>query len=261
MSADLHSEELFSVRGKTVLITGASSGLGWHFAELLAARHARLAVAARREQALVQLAQQLRETGAEVLPVAMDVTDGDSVRSAFLRIEQQLGVVNVVLNNAGIADSEAALQLTEARWQQVIDTNLNGAWRVATAAAQCMVAAGISGSIINILSILSFATASGLSSYGAAKAGLLQLTRYQALEFARHRIRVNGIAPGYIHTAINDTFFNTAAGQKKIQRIPQQRLGVPADLDGALLLLASDASQYMTGSTITVDGGYLCAGL
>ena len=254
--------ELFSVRGKTILISGASSGLGWHFAELLANQQARLAVAARREQTLWQLAEELHKTtAAEVFPVVMDVNDSNSVRIAFDQIEQQLGVAEVIINNAGIADSQNALTLTEDRWQQVINTNLSGAWRVATTAAQRMVDAGIQGSIINILSVLSFATSSGLSSYGAAKAGLLQLTHYQALEFARHQIRVNGIAPGYIRTAMNAAFLDTDAGQKKIQRLPQQRVGTPADLDGALLLLASQASQYMTGSTITVDGGYLCVGL
>ena len=253
--------ELFSVRGKTVLITGASSGLGEHFAELLGAHQARVILAARRRQRLDALAARLQTAGVETAVVVMDVTDIDSVRAGFDSAQTQLGIAEIVVNNAGTAIDKPALQVTEDDWNTVVGTNLTGAWRVATEAATRMVTAEVSGSIINILSILSFGICTGLSSYAAAKAGLLQLTRSHALEFAHHRIRVNGIAPGYFRTEINDAFFDTVAGHNVIQHIPQRRIGKASDLDGALLLLASDASRYMTGATITVDGGHLCSGI
>jgi NAD(P)-dependent dehydrogenase (short-subunit alcohol dehydrogenase family) len=162
-----------------------------------------------------------------------------------------------VVNNAGIAQTKPAIELTEADWQNVMNTNLDGAWRVAQAGAKAMVAAGKGGSIINIASVLGLRVATHLLAYAAAKAALVQVTKALALEWARHGIRVNAIAPGYIETEINQGLFSTEAGQAMVKRVPQRRIGVPSDLDGALLLLASDAGSYMTGSVVVVDGGHV----
>ena len=162
---------------------------------------------------------------------------------------------------AGIAQAKPSIDLTEADWRQVMDTNLDGAWRVAQASARAMIAAKRPGSIVNIASILGYRVATSLLAYTAAKAALIQATQALALEWARYGIRVNAIAPGYIETDINRGFFQTEGGQAMVKRVPQRRIGKTADLDGALLLLASDASGYMTGSTVVVDGGHLVSSL
>jgi NAD(P)-dependent dehydrogenase (short-subunit alcohol dehydrogenase family) len=191
----------------------------------------------------------------------MDVTQPASVQAAFDAAAEALGPVSVVINNAGIAVSRPALELTEDDWTGLVDVNLNGAWRVAQAAARHFIAHGTSGAIVNIASILGQRVASHVAPYAAAKAGLLHLTRALALEWARHGIRVNALAPGYIATDLNREFFASPAGEALIKRVPQRRLGQPQDLDGPLLLLASDASAFMTGSVIDVDGGHLASSL
>jgi NAD(P)-dependent dehydrogenase (short-subunit alcohol dehydrogenase family) len=189
--------------------------------------------------------------------VAMDVTDPESVERGVSEIADRLGPATVVVNNSGIAASATALDLDPGEWDKVMDTNVKGAWLVARTAAKRMIEARLEGSIINIATILGFRVAGRVAPYAASKAGLVQLTRALAFEWARHRIRVNALAPGYIETDLNRDFFASDPGKALIARIPQRRLGQPADLDGALLLLASDASAYMTGSTIVVDGGHL----
>lgn len=191
----------------------------------------------------------------------MDVTQPDSVQAAFTQVEQALGPVDIVVNNAGIAMTRPALEISEDEWTGLIDVNLNGAWRVAQCAARHFQRHGRPGAIVNIASILGQRVASHVAAYTAAKAGLLHLTRALALEWARHGIRVNALAPGYIGTDLNSDFFATPAGEALVKRIPQRRLGRPQDLDGPLLLLASDASAYMTGAVIDVDGGHLASSL
>ena len=251
------SERLFSVEGKVALVTGASSGLGDNFARVLAARGARVVACARRTERLDALVADVTRTGGEALAVAMDVTNAASVDNAFARATAAFGAPDIVVNNAGIARTRASIELPEAEWREVLDTNLDGAWRVAQAAARAMVAAKKGGSIVNIASILGLRVANQLLAYSAAKAALVQVTKALALEWSRHRIRVNAIAPGYIETEINRDFFATDAGQAVVKRVPQRRIGKPSDLDGALLLLASDAGSYMTGSIVVVDGGHV----
>ena len=251
----------FDLSGRTALVTGASSGLGRHFARILAGHGATVALAARRIERLEALAGEIRDAGGTACPVRMDVTDADSVAAGLDAARDALGVPDILVNNSGIARPATTLDVTEDDWAGVVGTNLEGAWRVAQGTARRMVDAERPGTIINVLSILAFGVARGLGSYAASKAGLLQLTRTMAMELARHRVRVNAIAPGYVLTEMNREFFASDAGRAMIEHIPQRRIGDPSELDGALLLLASDASTYMTGSTIVIDGGHLASSL
>ena len=201
-----------------------------------------------------------RPSSAKAAPrtsVALDVTDPASVDSAMRRVGELAGPVDILVNNAGVADTKASLEVTESDWRRVLDTNLDGAWRMAQAAAKSMVAAGRGGSIVNIASILGLRQATHLLAYAAAKAALVQVTKSLALEWARHGIRVNAIAPGYVVTEMNRDFFASDPGQAVLKRMPQRRVGDPRDLEGALLLLASGAGAYITGSVVVVDGGHL----
>ena len=244
---------LFSMQGRTALVTGASSGLGRYFASVLHAAGARVVLAARR---LDRTEAEAARLGERAHAAAIDVADEASIAAAFDRIAETAGVCDVVVNNAGIASTRAALEIAAAEWDAVLDVNLRGAFLVAREAARRLVAAERPGSIVNIASILGERVIGGLASYTASKAGLLHLTRSLAVEWARHRIRVNALAPGYIATEINAGFFETEGGKAMIRRIPQRRLGELDDLAGPLLLLASDAGAHMTGTTITVDGGH-----
>ncbi len=247
---------LFDLTGKTALVTGASGVLGAHFARVLATAGASVALAARRTDRLESLADDITAAGGSAFSVSMDVTDAASVEAAFAGVAAALGPVDILVNNSGIAKTAPALSLSDDDWTSVVDVNLNGAFRCAQSAARQMKQNG-GGVIINIASILSFRVTAQVPAYAATKAGLVQMTHALALEWARDNIRVNALAPGYIATDINSDFFASPAGEAMIKRIPQRRLGQPADLDGPLLLLASDASAYMTGSVITADGGHL----
>jgi NAD(P)-dependent dehydrogenase (short-subunit alcohol dehydrogenase family) len=232
--------------------------LGAEFAKVLAAAGARVVIGARRADRLTELAQLITAAGGQALPVAMDVRDKLSVQAAFDTAEAAWGTVEILVNNAGVSRAAYLTELQEDDWDTVLDTNLKAVWCVAAEAARRLQQSGVSGSIINISSALAFGVSKTLGAYMAAKAGVIQLTRAMAVEWAADNIRVNAIAPGYIPTEINEGFFTTPKGLEMISRIPQQRVGAPAELAGPLLLLASDASSYMTGSVLTVDGGHLC---
>ncbi|POF44198.1 2-deoxy-D-gluconate 3-dehydrogenase [Pseudomonas laurylsulfativorans] len=253
---------LFSLKDKVVLVTGASSGLGAHFAQVVSGAGAKVVIAARRVERLQVLAEQLRGQGGEVFAVSLDVTSRASVEAAFDLAQQTFGVVDVVINNAGVGGAVKALEVTEQDWSTMISTNLDGVWRVAQCAAQRMAKEGKGGSLINIASILGERVGTGLSHYCAAKAGVLQLTKALALEFARYDIRVNAIAPGYFQTEMNDSYFNSEKGQAYIKSaVPMRKLGQLEQLNGPLLLLASAAGSFMTGATLAVDGGHLVSSL
>jgi NAD(P)-dependent dehydrogenase (short-subunit alcohol dehydrogenase family) len=246
--------------GRAALVTGASSGLGRHFAITLAAAGARVAVAARRRDRLCDLVAQITDCGGHAVPVSLDVRDPQSVRDALDVVIGEFGAVNILVNNAGITAPKPALEIDEADWNAVIGTNLSGAWRVATQTARHMVRAGQGGTIINIASILGRGGVTRqLSSYAISKAGVVAMTKALALDLARDNIRVNAIAPGYIETDFNRDFFASDAGKAMISRIPQRRLGLASDLDAILLLLAGEGSAFMTGSIVTIDGGHSLA--
>jgi NAD(P)-dependent dehydrogenase (short-subunit alcohol dehydrogenase family) len=249
----------FDLSGKAALVTGASSGLGRHAARTLAAAGAKVALAARRLEPLVELESEIAARGGRAIPLKLDVTDAASVAACMKAAETELGPIAILVNNAGIAVTKPALELAEDEWDSVVDTNLKGAWLMAQAAAEHMVRLGHQGSIINMVSVLGLAGTGQVAAYCASKAGLVNLTRALAVEWARHGICVNALAPGYVETEINRDFLASEAGEALRRRVPLRRFGKPEDLDGALLLLAADAGRYITGSVIVVDGGQSAA--
>jgi len=250
-----------SLDGTVALVTGASSGLGAHMARVLARSGAMVAIGARRAEKLAETARAIEAAGGRAFAVDLDVTDPASVEAAFETIVAAVGAPTVLVNNAGIAEAKPALTMSDADFSRVIETNLTGQWRVARAFAQRLVAAQRGGSIINIASIAGERAVGALAAYSASKAGLIMLSASLAAEWARYGIRVNTISPGYIRTDLNAAFFDSPAGEAMIARIPLRRLGQESDLDGALLLLASDASANITGANIAIDGGHRHAGL
>jgi len=248
---------LFDVRGEVILITGASQGLGRQFARVLSAHGAGVALAARQTGKLKALEDEITGKGGRAAAVAMDVTSTASIGKSLDAAEAALGPITVLINNAGIAVEKLALEQTETDWDAVIGANLKGAYFTATELARRMIARKQEGNIINIASVLGLGVMKFLSPYTISKAGIVQATKAMALELASSNIRVNALAPGYIDTEMNHEFWATPAGEKLTKRIPQRRIGSESDLDGAIMLLASKASRYMTGSVVTVDGGFL----
>jgi NAD(P)-dependent dehydrogenase (short-subunit alcohol dehydrogenase family) len=248
---------LFDVSQETILITGASQGLGRQFARVLSAHGAAVVLAARQTAKLKSLEEEIKGKGGRAAAVQMDVTDTASIGKALDAAEAALGPVTVLINNAGIAIEKLAVEQTEADWDAVINANLKGAYFLATEMARRMIARKQEGNIVNVASVLGLSVMKFLSPYTISKAGIIQATKAMALEFASQRIRVNALAPGYIDTEMNHDVWATPAGEKLIKQIPQRRVGTESDLDGAIMLLASSASRYMTGSVVAVDGGFL----
>ena len=249
--------DLFDLDGRVALVTGASQGLGQRFARVLAERGAKVALAARQVEKLDALKAEIEAQGGRASAVGLDVTEASSIAACLDQAAAELGPLDILVNNAGVAVSKPVLDQTETDWDRVVGTNLKGAFFMAQAAARRMTERGQGGTIVNIASVLALEVIGHLAPYAASKGGIWQVTRTMALELARHGIRVNALAPGYIETDINRDFLQSETGQQMVKKIPQRRFGEPEDLDGALLLLASDAGRYITGSVIVVDGGFM----
>lgn len=249
--------DLFDVSKEIILITGASQGLGRQFARVLAAHGAAVVLAARQTAKLKGLEEEIKAKGGRAAAVQMDVADISGIAKALDAAEAALGPITVLINNAGIAIEKLSTEQTEADWDAVIGANLKGAYFLATELARRMMARKQPGNIINVASVLGQGVLKAVSPYAISKAGMIQGTKAMALELAGNNIRVNALAPGYIDTEMNHDFWSTPAGERLAKRIPQRRVGAESDLDGAIMLLASNASRYMTGTVVTVDGGFL----
>ena len=245
----------FDMSGKVAMVTGASSGFGVHFAKIMAARGAKVVVAARRVERLEALVAEIKADGGEALAVAMDVTDSASIIAAFDQAEAAFGTVTMLANNAGVADIRSALKIGEDDWDKMIDTNLKGVWIVAQEAAKRMIAAGVGGAIVNTASILGLRVAFGQSSYSASKAAVIQLTKSLSLEWAGKGIRVNALCPGYFLTEMTAPAFASPEAQAYLNSSPARRPGEMDEMTGPFLLLASEAGSYLHGVALPVDGG------
>ncbi|MGA3309283.1 MAG: SDR family NAD(P)-dependent oxidoreductase [Xanthobacteraceae bacterium] len=249
--------QIFDLASKTALVTGASSGLGVRFAEVLAENGAAVALVARRADRLATVKARIEAAGGRAVAIEADVRDRTAMQRAFDAAEKAFGTVTILVNNAGVAHAGRAVELAEEDWRRVISTNLDAVFFWAQEAARRMLAAGKGGAIVNIASVLGFGVNKGVIAYATAKAGVIQLTKALALELAFKGIRVNAIAPGWIVTEITADYLSSEQGAAMKRQIPMGRFGEERDLDGPLLLLVSDAGRYMTGATIVADGGQL----
>ncbi len=251
--------ELFDLKGRVALVTGASSGLGVRFSEVLAEAGAAVALVARRADRLAAVQSRIAAGGGRAIAIAADVLDRKAMTRAFDTAENAFGTVGILVNNAGVAHADRAIELTEEEWRRVVGTNLDAVFFWAQEGARRMLAAGTGGAIVNVASVLGFGVSKGTAAYAVAKAGVVQLTKALGLELAFKGVRVNAIAPGWIVTDINREFLAGAQGAAIKREIPVGRFGEERDLDGALLLLASDAGRFIAGTTIVVDGGQMVA--
>jgi 3-oxoacyl-[acyl-carrier protein] reductase len=251
----MQAADMFSLKGRVALVTGASSGLGTQFAKALADNGASVALVARRADRLKALKNEIEAKGGKAVAIEADVTDRAAMSKAFDAAEKVFGTVTVLVNNAGIAHGGRAVEMTPEEWRKVLSVNLDAVFFNAQEAARRMLAAKAKGSIINTASVLGLMVAKGAVAYATAKAGVVQVTKALALELAFKGVRVNAIAPGWFVTEMNDDYLNSEKGAAIKREIPMGRFGNSGDLDGALLLLASDAGAYITGATIVVDGG------
>jgi 3-oxoacyl-[acyl-carrier protein] reductase len=254
----MKASELFDLSGEVALVTGASSGLGVRFARVLAANGACVVLVARRAERLADIKAKIEDDGGRALAVAADVLDRAAMTRAFEAAQEAFGTVTILVNNAGVAHGGRAVELPAEEWRRVLSTNLDAVFFWAQEAARRLLAEKKRGAIVNIASILGFGVSKGAVAYATAKAGVVQLTKALALELAFKGVRVNAIAPGYVVTEINRDYL-AAEGPRMAREIPAGRLGEERDLDGALLLLASDAGRFITGATIVVDGGHMLA--
>jgi NAD(P)-dependent dehydrogenase (short-subunit alcohol dehydrogenase family) len=255
----MSAAEIFGLAGKTAMVTGASSGLGERFAEVLAENGASVVLVARRADRLAALRARIEAAGGRAIAAEADVRDRAAMRRAFDAAEKSFGTVTILVNNAGVAHAGRAVELSEEEWRRILSTNLDAVFFCAQEAARRMLAAGAGGAIVNIASVLGLGVDKGVVAYATAKAGVIQMTRALALELAFKGIRVNAIAPGWIVTEMNRDYLASERGAALKREIPVGRFGEPRDLDGPLLLLVSDAGRYVTGATIVADGGQVVA--
>ena len=253
----MSAAQIFDLKGRIALVTGASSGLGLRFAEVLAAEGAAVALVARRTDRLAAVKERIEQAGGRAVAIGADVLDRNAMTRAFDEAEKAFGTVTILVNNAGVVSASRAVDMPEEEWRRVLGTNLDAVFFWAQEAARRMLAAGKGGAIVNIASVLGFGVAKGTSSYSVAKAGVIQLTKALGLELAFKGIRVNAIAPGWIVTELNRDYLLSEQGAAIKREIPVGRFGEERDLDGALLLLVSDAGRFIAGTTLVVDGGQM----
>ena len=255
--------DVFSMQGKTVLITGASSGFGHHFAGVLAAAGANVVLGARRVEKIVDRVAEIREEGGEACGFSLDVLDRQSCQSFLDQAQEKYGSLDVLVNNAGVeSGAKTYSMIDEDDWDHVLDTNLKSVWRLSKMYTEKVIESGKkAGNIVNIASITAYRTIKGQFPYAVSKAALVKATEIMALEGARYGIRVTALAPGYILTDVSRILLESDQSDTFRDRIPMRRYGEFEDLDGPLLLLCSEASSYMTGSTTVIDGGHICAEL
>ena len=251
----MKAADMFSLKGRVALVTGASSGLGVQFARALSDNGAAVALVARRADRLKSLQNEIEGKGGRAVAIEADVTDHAAIVRAFDAAEKAFGTVTILVNNAGIAHGGRAVEMPPEEWRKVLSTNLDAVFFWAQEAARRLLAAKKQGAIVNIASVLGLAVSKGAVAYAAAKAGVVQVTKALAVELAFKGVRVNAIAPGWFITEMNDEYLTSEAGTAIKREIPMGRFGNPGDLDGALLLLVSDAGSYITGATVVVDGG------
>ena len=251
----MKAADLFSLQGRVALVTGASSGLGAQFSRALADNGAAVALVARRADRLKSLKDEIEGKGGKAIAIEADVTDRAAMTRAFDAAEKAFGTVTILVNNAGIAHGGRAVDMTAEEWRKVLSVNLDAVFFWAQEGARRMLAAKKPGAIVNIASVLGLMVAKGAVAYAAAKAGVVQVTKALAVELAFKGVRVNAIAPGWFVTEMNDDYLGSEAGDKIKREIPMGRFGKEGELNGALLLLVSDAGSYITGATIVVDGG------
>jgi len=251
----MKAAEMFSLKGRVALVTGASSGLGVQFAKALADNGAAVALVARRADRLKSLKDEIEGKGGRAVAIEADVTDHAAIARAFDAAEKAFGTVTILVNNAGIAHGGRAVEMPPEEWRKVLSTNLDAVFFWAQEAARRLLAAKKQGAIVNIASVLGLAVSKGAVAYAAAKAGVVQVTKALAVELAFKGVRVKAIAPGWFVTEMNDDYLSSEAGAAIKREIPMGRFGNSGDLDGALLLLVSDAGSYITGATVVVDGG------
>ncbi|MEP7029382.1 MAG: glucose 1-dehydrogenase [Pseudolabrys sp.] len=255
----MKAAEIFNLKGRVALVTGASSGLGTQFAQTLAENGAAVALVARRADRLADVKKSIEVAGGRAIAIEADVMDRAAMARAFDEAEKAFGTVTILVNNAGVAQSVRAIDMTPEEWRRVLGINLDAVFYNAQEAARRMLAAKTKGAIVNIASVLGFGVAKGVAAYATAKAGVVQITKALSLELAFKGIRVNAIAPGWFVTEINDKYLMSETGQALKRDIPMGRFGAEGDLAGALLLLTSDAGSYITGATLVVDGGQVVA--
>ncbi|MEJ2442830.1 MAG: SDR family NAD(P)-dependent oxidoreductase [Exilibacterium sp.] len=248
------SLDSFSLASNVALVTGASSGIGHAIAKGLAEAGAAVVVAARRVERLHELVGEIESSGGRALAVTMDVTHQSSISVAYDEAEKHLGVVDVIVNNAGVAAPKNFLKIDNESFNYVMDTNFNGVWHVAQEGVKRMIEAGLTGSIINVASVLGLGAKPGQSAYCASKGAVIQLTRSLANDLMKYNIRVNAIAPGWFKTEMSADYFNSPKGQAYIDKMPAKRLGRVEELVGPVVMLASEAGSFVNGVVLPVDG-------
>ncbi len=253
-----------NLKEKVALVTGASSGLGARFARVLAANGALTVLAARRLERLKDLRAEIEAAGGAAHVVELDVNSQASIDAAVAHAEREVGPIDILVNNSGVSTTQKLVDVTATDFDHVFDTNVKGAFFVAQAVAKSMIARArqqddFRGRIVNIASVAGLRVLPMIGIYCMSKAAVVQMTKAQAVEWGRYGINVNAICPGYIRTEINDAYWDTDAGHKLIQMLPRRRVGQPADLDGLLLLLVAEESQFINGAVIAADDGMAAA--